>query len=103
MIINNSLQGIASIYSNHRSNNKIAKAGRNEERRDEIHISQEGQNVREALAKMNSMDDVRHDRVAELENMIAAGATNFIECGPGTVLQGLISKISKEVTVQPLA
>ena len=26
MIINNSLQGIASIYSNHSSNNKIAKA-----------------------------------------------------------------------------
>ncbi|MBE6333031.1 MAG: ACP S-malonyltransferase [Bacteroidales bacterium] len=38
-----------------------------------------------------------------VQNMIAAGATNFIECGPGTVLQGLISKISKEVTVQPLA
>lgn len=73
MIINNSLQGIASIYSNHSSNNKIAKAGHNEERRDEIHISQEGQNVREALSKMNSMDDVRHDRVAELENLIAAG------------------------------
>lgn len=38
-----------------------------------------------------------------VQNMIAAGATNFIECGPGTVLQGLISKISKDVTVQPLA
>lgn len=31
--------------------------------------------------------------------MIADGATEFVELGPGNVLQGLISKISKEVTV----
>ncbi len=31
--------------------------------------------------------------------MIADGATEFVELGPGSVLQGLISKISKEVTV----
>ena len=73
MIINNNIQSIAGIYSNHSSNNKIAKAGREEEKRDEIHISQEGQNVREMLNKMNEMDDVRHDRVAELENLIASG------------------------------
>ena len=73
MIINNNIQSIAGIYSNHSSNNKIAKAGREEEKRDEIHISQTGQNVREMLQKMNEMDDVRHDRVAELENLIASG------------------------------
>ena len=38
-----------------------------------------------------------------VQNMIAAGATTFIECGPGAVLQGLIAKISKDVTAQPLA
>ena len=37
-----------------------------------------------------------------VQNMIAAGATTFTECGPGAVLQGLISKISKDVTVQAL-
>jgi [acyl-carrier-protein] S-malonyltransferase len=31
--------------------------------------------------------------------MIADGATEFTEFGPGAVLQGLIKKISKEVTV----
>ncbi|QRX63531.1 ACP S-malonyltransferase [Dysgonomonadaceae bacterium zrk40] len=31
--------------------------------------------------------------------MIADGATEFVELGPGSVLQGLISKINKEVTV----
>ena len=73
MLINNNLQGIASIYSNHSSNNKIARMGKNEEKKDEIHISQEGQNVREALAKLNAMDDVRHERVTELENLVASG------------------------------
>lgn len=38
-----------------------------------------------------------------VQNMVAAGATSFTECGPGAVLQGLISKISKEVEVKPLA
>jgi [acyl-carrier-protein] S-malonyltransferase len=32
-------------------------------------------------------------------NMIADGATTFIEVGPGNVLQGLIQKIGKDVTV----
>jgi [acyl-carrier-protein] S-malonyltransferase len=32
-------------------------------------------------------------------NMIADGATTFIEVGPGNVLQGLIQKIGKDITV----
>jgi [acyl-carrier-protein] S-malonyltransferase len=34
-----------------------------------------------------------------VQNMIADGATDFVELGPGSVLQGLISKIDKSVTV----
>jgi len=33
-----------------------------------------------------------------VQNMIADGATDFTECGPGKALQGMIAKISREVT-----
>lgn len=38
----------------------------------------------------------------EVQNMVAAGATDFTECGPGKALQGMIAKICKgnaDVTV----
>ncbi|MDR2682463.1 MAG: ACP S-malonyltransferase [Dysgonamonadaceae bacterium] len=35
-----------------------------------------------------------------VQNMIAAGASDFTELGPGNVLQGLIKKISADVTTQ---
>ena len=37
-----------------------------------------------------------------IENMIEDGATEFIELGPGNVLQGLVSKINREVTTSGL-
>ncbi|MDR0333541.1 MAG: ACP S-malonyltransferase [Dysgonamonadaceae bacterium] len=34
-----------------------------------------------------------------VQNMVADGATEFVELGPGNVLQGLVAKISKGMTV----
>lgn len=37
-----------------------------------------------------------------VQNMIADGATDFTECGPGKALQGMIARISKEVTAHSI-
>ena len=54
-------------------------------------------------------DTIRKNLIAQLTapvrwtqtitNMVVDGATDFIECGPGTVLQGLTRKIAPEATV----
>ena len=38
-----------------------------------------------------------------VQNMIAAGADDFTECGPGKALQGMIAKINREVSVHGIA
>lgn len=38
-----------------------------------------------------------------IQNMVADGAGQFSECGPGNVLQGLVKKIHKEATTSGLA
>ncbi|MDR0961153.1 MAG: ACP S-malonyltransferase [Mediterranea sp.] len=55
-------------------------------------------------------EEIKHNLVAQLtapvrwtqsvQAMIADGATDFTECGPGSVLQGLIKKIDAGVTAQ---
>lgn len=35
----------------------------------------------------------------EVQNMIAAGTSEFIECGPGKALQGMIAKIDRSVNI----
>jgi [acyl-carrier-protein] S-malonyltransferase len=40
---------------------------------------------------------------SSVQNMIAAGADDFTECGPGKALQGMIGRISKEVSAHGIA
>lgn len=57
-------------------------------------------------------DEIKRNLIAQLtgpvlwtqsvQNMVADGATKFIECGPGKVLQGLVKKIAREVEVDSL-
>jgi [acyl-carrier-protein] S-malonyltransferase len=65
------------------------------------------QNVTAAAA--TNVEEIKKNLIAQLtapvrwtqsvQQMVAGGATKFVECGPGKVLQGLVSKISSEVEV----
>lgn len=74
VIINSNLQGIAGVYANAGSSNKISRAYQQAEpARDDIQISSQGQQFNEILQKLKSGSDVRMDKVAMYENMLAAG------------------------------
>lgn len=62
------------------------------------------QNV--STTAMSDVDMIKENLIAQLtapvkwtqsvQNMVMDGATQFLECGPGKVLQGLVKKISKD-------
>ena len=59
---------------------------------------------------VTNIDEIKENLIAQLtapvkwtqsvQAMVNDGATNYYECGPGNVLQGLVKKISKEVSAQ---
>lgn len=76
MIINNTLQGMAGVYTNSGAMNKVAKkydqdaaatgAG-------DIQISSKAQQFNDILKKLSAQSEVRQDKVVEYENLIASG------------------------------
>ena len=61
---------------------------------------------------MTDVDMIKENLIAQLtapvkwtqsvQNMVKDGASHFIECGPGKVLQGLVKKIHKEANVSSI-
>lgn len=59
---------------------------------------------------VTNIDEIKENLIAQLtapvkwtqsvQAIVNDGATNFYECGPGNVLQGLVKKIAKEVSAQ---
>ncbi len=61
---------------------------------------------------VTNVDEIKENLIAQLtapvkwtqsvQAMVNDGATHFYECGPGSVLQGLVKKIAKEVSAQSI-
>ncbi|MCH6235525.1 ACP S-malonyltransferase [Cognataquiflexum rubidum] len=61
---------------------------------------------------VSDIEEIKKNLIAQLtapvkwtqsvQNMVTDGATHFVECGPGKVLQGLVKKIHKEAEVRSI-
>jgi [acyl-carrier-protein] S-malonyltransferase len=61
---------------------------------------------------VSNVEEIKKNLIAQLtapvkwtqsvQNMVADGAAQFVECGPGKVLQGLVKKIHKEAEVSSI-
>jgi [acyl-carrier-protein] S-malonyltransferase len=60
------------------------------------------QNVADIKANLISQLTAPVRWTQSVQNMVADGATQFIECGPGNVLQGLVKKINSEVITESI-
>lgn len=68
------------------------------------------QNV--STTAVTDVEDIKNNLIAQLtapvkwtqsvQNMVTDGATEFVECGPGKVLQGLVKKISPEAATSSI-
>ncbi|MFC3880254.1 ACP S-malonyltransferase [Algoriphagus namhaensis] len=68
------------------------------------------QNV--STTAVTDVEEIKNNLIAQLtapvkwtqsvQNMVADGATEFVECGPGKVLQGLVKKISPEAATSSI-
>jgi [acyl-carrier-protein] S-malonyltransferase len=61
----------------------------------------------------SDIDEIKANLISQLtapvrwtqsvQNMIASGAKEFVECGPGKVLQGLVMKVNRDMTVSGIS
>ena len=77
MIINGNVQAAAGAYSVSSSSSvKRAASTREVQKSDEVLLSREGQSFSSMLQKLQSMDDVRGEKVQNLSAKVADGSYN---------------------------
>ena len=75
MIINGNVQAVAGAYSVSSTGSvKRAYNAQAVEKKDEVLLSHESQSFSSMLQKLQSMDDVREDKVQDLSARVAAGS-----------------------------